>query len=53
MKNQNMDTWNSQPFEPRESQVINFHKKRKSVSTDDSIENIPLEKYAPIVVINT
>ena len=37
VKNQNIDTWNSQPFRLVEVQDKNFAKKRKSVSTDDSI----------------
>ena len=51
VKNQNIDTWNSQPFQPRESQVMNFPKKRKFLQMT-SLTIFLLKMYALIVVVN-
>ena len=43
MKNQYIDTWNSQTFESGEAQAMNYPKKRKSNYIGDSIGKITLE----------
>ena len=45
LKLKNIDTWNTQPLVPAEAQDNTFPKKRKCLSTDDSIVTVATETF--------